>query len=96
MSHKNDSPNVTKKSSSLLKSWWSICLSYFVSCFNSMEGRKRLSRMFSGNLPAMLLVLKTNKLKLQLSGQTLLTKIKSNTKNNLQPCIITFECVFPF
>ena len=31
VSHKNDSPNITKKSSGLLKDWWSICLSYFFS-----------------------------------------------------------------
>ena len=27
VSHKNDSSNLTKKSSGLLKDWWSICLS---------------------------------------------------------------------
>ena len=44
-----------KKFSGLLKDWWSICLSFF-SCFISMEGLKRLSRLFSGNLPAILKV----------------------------------------
>ena len=50
MSHKSDSPNLTKKSSGLLKDWWSICLS---SLFLFMERHKRLSRIFSGNLQAM-------------------------------------------
>ena len=53
MSHKNDSPNLTKKSSGLLKDWSSICLSYFFSCLNSIEGHTRLSRLFSGNLLAL-------------------------------------------
>ena len=43
-----------KKFSGLLKDWWSICLFYSFSCFNS-EGHKRLSRLFSGNLQAMFL-----------------------------------------
>ena len=37
MSHKNDSPNLMKKSSGLLKDCWSICLSHFFSCFNSWK-----------------------------------------------------------
>ena len=55
MSHKNDSPNLTKKSSDLLMDWWSICLSYFFSCFNSVDDHKHLSGLFSGNLPAMVM-----------------------------------------
>ena len=43
----------SEKSSGLLQDWWSICLSYFFSCFNSIEGHKRLLRLFSGNLSAM-------------------------------------------
>ena len=34
VSHKNDSANLTQKSSGLLKSGWSIYQSYFFSCFN--------------------------------------------------------------
>ena len=45
MFHKNDSPNQTQKSSGLLNDLWSICLSYFYICFNSVEGHKRLSRL---------------------------------------------------
>ena len=37
MSHKNDSPNLTKNSSGLLKDWWSNCLSNFFSFFNSWK-----------------------------------------------------------
>ena len=53
---KNDCPNLTKKSCGLLKDWWSIGLSYFFSCFNSLEGHKRLSRLFSGYLRAKFLI----------------------------------------
>ena len=53
VSHKIGSQNVHKNSSGLLKGWWSICLTYFFSCFSSMENHKLLSRLFSGNLPAM-------------------------------------------
>ena len=37
MSDKNDSSNLTENSSGLLKDGWSICLSYFFSCFNSWK-----------------------------------------------------------
>ena len=53
---KNDSPNLTKTSCGLLKDWWSIGLSYFFSCFNSLEGHKRLSWPFSGYLWAKFLI----------------------------------------
>ena len=43
MTHINESPNLTKSSSGLLKDCWSICLSDFFSCFNSW--------LSSGNLP---------------------------------------------
>ena len=48
MCHKNDSPNLTKKSSDLLKDWWSICLSYFFSCFNSWKAEG----IYRGYFPA--------------------------------------------
>ena len=34
--HKIVSPNL-KESSGLLEDWWSFCLSYFFSCFNSWK-----------------------------------------------------------
>ena len=37
MSYNNDSRNLTKNSSGLLKDLWSICLSYFFSCFISWK-----------------------------------------------------------
>ena len=46
MSHENDSPNLTKKSG---------CLYTDFNCFISMEGLKRISLLFSGNLLAMIL-----------------------------------------
>ena len=56
---KNNSPNLTQKVLVvyLLKDWWSICLSYLFSGCSSMEGHKRLSRLFSDNLLAMLDIL---------------------------------------
>ena len=55
MSHTKDAPKLTKKSSGLLKDWWSICVSNIFRGFNSMEGHKHLSRLFSDNLLAMLI-----------------------------------------
>ena len=47
MCHKIDSTNLTRKSS-LLKDWWSICLSYFFSCFNSWMA----TSVYRGHFPA--------------------------------------------
>ena len=63
MSHKNDSANLTKKSSGLLKDWWSICLSYF---FNvSIHGKPQTSiaanfRQSAGYVIGITLVAVTN------------------------------------
>ena len=43
ISHKNDSPNLSKKSSGLLMDSFSICLSFFFSCLNEMFENVRSS-----------------------------------------------------
>ena len=48
MFHKNNSPNRTKKSSGLLKDWWSILLSCFFSCFNSWKATVAIFRQSAG------------------------------------------------
>ena len=52
MCHKNDNPNLTQESSGLLKGV-EVKL-YLISLTVSIHG-KSLSRLFSGNLPAMFL-----------------------------------------
>ena len=85
MSHKNDTPNLTKKSRCLLKDWWSICLSYFFSCFNSWKTTSVYHGYFSGNLPAML------KLQRDLQGKVLLRPeieiVQRRTSVNLCPSV---------
>ena len=54
MSYKNDSPNLTQKVQWFIKGLV-VNLSIF-SYFSSMEGHRRLSRLFFGDLPDMLYV----------------------------------------